>query len=111
MSVTTYLVGTLILGPLVTYRIWRLLAVDEITEPCRYWLSTRKGTFWAWLYKGLTCPWCFGLWLSAIVGLSVWSYSGAAGPPTTAFALWLASTMAISTLVGVIATIVERIER
>lgn len=62
-----------ILG-LVVYRAARVLTVDKISQPWRDWLlrqvqhagaETRSAARWA--YTLLTCPWCLGIYLSALV--------------------------------------------
>lgn len=42
------------------YRLWRLLAVDEIGDRPRNWLLDRA----PWMQKWLECPWCAGAWLA-----------------------------------------------
>jgi hypothetical protein len=49
------LIEIIVVG-LIAYRLWRLLAVDSITErlrPTQGWL----GEMWG-------CPWCLGTWLA-----------------------------------------------
>lgn len=56
---------------LVSYRLWRLLAVDGITQPARAWLidhTTLRET--GWWFDFLYCPWCLGAWLTVAVGLT-----------------------------------------
>lgn len=49
---------------LAVYRIWRLWALDEITEPPRSavnkWLFAHERNRVVYL---LGCPWCLGAWL------------------------------------------------
>lgn len=61
------------LAVLAVFRLWRLLAVDEILDRPRLWLLNAAGwqegddppdgyrTKWA---DFLVCPWCAGAWLS-----------------------------------------------
>ena len=55
------LVEIVIIG-LVSYRLFRLLAVDKITERLRERMSERVLDPW-------TCPWCLGFWVTVAVGL------------------------------------------
>jgi hypothetical protein len=58
------LVEIIVVG-LIAYRLWRLLAVDSITErlrPARGWLAEMWG-----------CPWCLGTWISiGVAFLGAW---------------------------------------
>ena len=60
---------------LAAYRLWRLLALDELTRPLRARLfrtgpeGTRDPRFGSALYW-LRCPWCSGTWLSALATLA-----------------------------------------
>ncbi len=56
------LIQGVILG-LVSYRIWRLIAVDDLTAPVRP--SGRVGSF-------LACAWCAGFWITIGVTALVW---------------------------------------
>lgn len=105
MDLTVFLLGTLLFGPLVVYRLWRLAAVDTIFERQREWLATRDGSAWRAIYLGLVCPWCFGFWLSIGAGFGVWVFT--AGP----WLLIFVSGFSISTIVGVGAGLIERMER
>lgn len=81
---------------LAAYRLFRLLAVDGITERPRAaverTITAKVGGKWA---GGLTCGWCLGSWCAvAVVGI-VWGLVGLALP-----ALWIGAT---ATLVGLLA--------
>lgn len=52
----------IILVALVSYRLWRLLAVDDLTERIRSKLGERVAHV-------LACPWCAGFWCTVAVGL------------------------------------------
>ena len=82
-------VGFVILA-LAVFRVWRLVAQDDILQPVRLWILSfgrdssggRLPGFGPALARGivdfLTCPWCFGLWLSVIAYLLArltWSWS------------------------------------
>lgn len=61
---------------LATYRVWRIFAVDSITEPLRARFLFREGRVWEWVADLVTCPWCLGWWLS---GAAVAAYVGWSG--------------------------------
>ena len=54
------IVWVVVIG-LASYRIWRLLAQDTITEPLREWAlvgSSEK------VRVMVECPWCLGSWVA-----------------------------------------------
>ena len=65
---------------LAVYRVWRIIAVDQITEPIRARFIWREGRVWQWIADLIGCPWCLGWWLSGVaaaayvvaLGLSWW---------------------------------------
>lgn len=65
---------------LAVYRVWRITALDSITEPLRARFLFREGRAWEWFAALVTCPWCWGFWLSGVasvayvevLGLSRW---------------------------------------
>lgn len=87
-----------VLMSLAAYRLWRLVAVDKL--PPIMWarerfeaaVDRRFNAVWA---DGVTCPWCSGAWVSALVVGAVWCVR-----PLTLPALWFA---AVSTTVGLLA--------
>jgi hypothetical protein len=82
------LVEVIVVG-LASYRLFRLLAVDDLTEPIRGRMSER-------VLKPWQCPWCLGWWCTVAVGL-VAHYAGlTTGTP------WLV-VPAASVIVGFIA--------
>lgn len=52
------IVWTALIG-LTSYRLWRLLAEDDITEPIRERLPD-----WKWLSSLIECGWCGGSWVA-----------------------------------------------
>lgn len=58
------LVEVVVVG-LVAYRLWRLLAVDDLTEPVRLWLHDHAPR----VLKPWTCQWCAGFHCTLVVGL------------------------------------------
>jgi hypothetical protein len=93
------LLAVLLALPLLTlasYRVWRLIALDSITEPIRARFIFREGRGWEWLSTLVTCPWCSGFWISGAASLG-WLL--AFGLPLG----WLALLWpAVSALVGMI---------
>lgn len=62
-----------VLLALAAYRVWRLLAEDTILDRPRAWLVGLSGwtagrptplSYRAWLAEFVTCPACFGFWVS-----------------------------------------------
>jgi hypothetical protein len=85
----------LLILTLATYRVTRLVVKDAITEPLRRRTTERLNPD-SKLRELLECPWCVGFWLScAAVGLF------ALAPVTVT---WLALPLAISAVVGVLAS-------
>ena len=89
---------------LASYRMWRLLAEDDIFDRPRRWLL-RLGSDWqkegdpvpagyrTKMAEWLTCPWCAGLWISFIWwGMWLWVGDWAAG---------IAAPFALSAAVGI----------
>lgn len=64
------IVWILVIG-VASYRIWRLLGEDSITEPLRQGLPE-------WPLELVTCPWCLGSWVA--FGMT-WATDAAVGLP------------------------------
>lgn len=67
---------TFLLMCLASYRVWRLIGLDDVTRRPRNWLldrlefgaEDRDATVFA---QFITCPWCAGFWVScAVVGVT-----------------------------------------
>jgi len=100
----------LLLAALAVYRLWRLLAEDDILEPVRRkvlryvgWQGPRpgypKGDPLPDEYRGrwaefLTCPWCAGFW----IGVLAWVF----WLLFPSLALVVATPFALSAAVGLI---------
>jgi len=92
------LVLLVVFTSLAAYRLWRLLAVDEL--PPLMWarfkligvIERRHGAYWA---AGVKCPWCSGSWVAVGTVAVVWHYLSLPLP-----ALWFA---AVSVVVGALA--------
>lgn len=94
MTVPSWWEATLL--ALAAYRVWRLVAVDDLLEPWRGRVLDRTPTK---LDDFVNCPWCLGAWLS-VAWWGVWE----AWPHATLVA---ASPWAIAAAVAIIATRVE----
>lgn len=57
------LIASVLLG-LATFRAWRILSLDQITEPLRSALINREGRVWVFLTDMVLCPWCLGFWIA-----------------------------------------------
>lgn len=54
---------------LMAYRVWRLLALDELTRPLRE-RSIDQGP--GWVASLWYCSWCLGTWVTVAVGLATY---------------------------------------
>lgn len=88
---------------LVAWRVWRIVAVDTITEPLRARFLFRDGRGWEWFAELVTCPWCLGFWISGGV---VAAYVFGVGLP---WWLFLVGWLAVSAGVGITNALVDRL--
>ncbi len=56
------MIAEVVVLALVVYRVWRILGRDQIGAWTRDHLDP-------WLLEFVSCPWCFGTWLTIIIGL------------------------------------------
>jgi hypothetical protein len=54
----------LVVDALATYRLTRLLVIDEISRPARAWLGQR---YTGWFVYLTSCIWCMSMWVSGLV--------------------------------------------
>lgn len=90
-----------VLLSLATYRVWRIFAVDPITEPIRARFLFRDGLVWEWVADLVTCPWCLGWWLAGVASAGYLWWCG--GPWLWLVVLW----PVVSAGVGIIAHLVD----
>ena len=101
-----------ILLALIAYRVWRLLAEDEILEWPRNWIvrlpqtwepgDTLPKAYREKLALFITCPWCAGAWVSLVI-YGLWLFTLGDGPHSTEDVLvGLGMWFAISASVGLI---------
>lgn len=86
---------------LAVYRVWRIVAVDQITEPIRARFIFRDGRVWQWIADLIECPWCLGFWLSGVASVA---YVGALG--LSWWWVWLLWP-AVSCVVGILGKLVD----
>lgn len=65
----------LLLAVLAVARLTRLIAVDKILEPFRFWLGRRWPADSQRLYL-FHCVWCLSIWIAAVVVPLVWVFGG-----------------------------------
>lgn len=65
-----------ILIALAAWRLWRLFALDVITDPIRDRIP-ESSTF----YTFLICPWCSGAWWTLTVWAVTWAVLGSLPAP------------------------------
>lgn len=58
---------------LASYRIWRLIGHDTITEPW-LWGPLRRNPHPVaqWFDSLITCAWCLGFWINAGISVALW---------------------------------------
>lgn len=97
---------------LVAYRVWRLVAEDDILERPRRWLvrlpmNWKEGDSFPRKYREelalfINCPWCAGAWVSLLV-YGIWLFTLGDGPHSTEDVLvGLGMWFALSCSVGLI---------
>ena len=93
-------VAALLLGVAV-HRAWRVIALDQITEPLRARLIEREGRGWEFLTDMVLCPWCLGFWIAGAGALTLTLTQG--WPILGLLLVWLAS----SGIAGILASLTE----
>ena len=81
---------------LASYRVWRLVGKDDITVFMRAPLMRANTRLSNWVLKGLTCPWCFGTWVSVAAVYATHRWLVPLHPH------WLLWAVAVSCAVGLI---------
>jgi hypothetical protein len=77
---------------MAAFRLWRIAAVDSITEPFHGRLNASRHPVGRWFSDLVSCPWCLGFHLSILVW-ALWTFFPVIGVPTCLI-------LATSTLVG-----------
>lgn len=84
-----------------SYRLWRLIGKDDITEPGRQFLFGDASGFVRRYARDLVCcPWCAGTWVSLLVTYLVHRY-------VTMFDPWPLWAGAVACVVGLIGNKVD----
>lgn len=77
-AITTALAAVLyaVVTGLASYRIWRLIGHDEITEPW-LWGPLRKSEnpVAQFLDSLITCSWCLGFWFNTGISAALWLWT------------------------------------
>lgn len=92
------LVLAVILLPLATARLTRLIVRDIITEFLRIWIYRRFGEDSA-PAKLVQCHWCAAVWMSAVTSSFAWSVvyvPGGLFKPWAAIGLWALTVPAVA---------------
>ena len=93
-----------VLALIASWRLARLVAVDEITRPLREWIISKAGPESQIAY-GITCSWCASIWLSIPVAALVVYFPDNRG-------VWLGLiALAGSAVAGLMQGIEDRIDR
>lgn len=61
----------------ISYRIWRLLALDTILDGPRVWLLSQSPE---WFVDFVRCSWCLGWWLNVAFAVVAYAFADASLP-------------------------------
>jgi hypothetical protein len=92
-----------VLTILASWRLARLLSVDEVFQPVRNWFGER-GDRWAYF---VTCPWCLSMYISPVLATVVVAWSDFADPVLWIIVISLTGSLAA----GMGQTIEDRLDR
>lgn len=98
----TLITWTIALG-FAGFRLWRLAAVDTITEPLHGRILAMQSPAGQWLATLWHCAWCLGFWITAALTWAIW---WAVTPYTLTEAIVI--TFSASTITGLVARLDER---
>lgn len=87
------------LGALAAWRIWKLLADDDVLNRPRDWIEDRSRFF----EKLLACPYCSGFWV-ALFASTIWYEAEGIPWSWETGVSWLATTFALSAAIVLIET-------
>lgn len=88
----TLIVWTALIG-LAAFRLWRLAAVDSITEPFHGRLRASTHPVAQWFDSLVSCPWCLGFWLATALTWGVWWLAHPYTAVEAAVMMWAASAL------------------
>lgn len=96
---------TLLIG-LAAFRLWRLAAIDSITEPIHGRLRASRHPVMQWFDTLVSCPWCLGFWIATGLTWGVWWLTDAYSTVDALIMMWAASAVT-----GLVASVDERLHR
>jgi hypothetical protein len=67
----TLIVSTVLIA-LASARLWRLAALDSITEPIHGRLRASTHPVVQWIDTLVSCPWCLGFWINTALVWGIW---------------------------------------
>lgn len=88
----TLIVWTVLIA-LAAFRLWRLAAVDSITEPFHGRLRASTHPVAQWFDSLVSCPWCLGFWLATALTWGVWWLAHPYTAVEAAVMMWAASAL------------------
>ena len=99
-----------VLLALASYRAWRLIAEDDITDRPRKWITrlAKDGSFTKDYREGLAlfinCPWCAGAWVSLLAYIAYLGTLGewpdTAGDVVVGVGVWFALSCSVGLIRG-----------
>ena len=101
----TLITWTLLLG-LAGYRLWRLAAIDSITEPIHGRLRASTHPVVQWIDTLWSCPWCLGFWITTALTWGVWWIAHPFTAVDAFVIMWAGST-----ITGLTAALDDRLHR
>lgn len=94
----------LLVYALAAVRVTGLITTDSLTDPARdriiSWLDDRPATLGYWVGKLITCPWCAGVWVSAVAAPLIWWHGNNPWLLIPALALAVAQFVGMTSQIG-----------
>jgi hypothetical protein len=99
-------IAWVILLGLAGFRLWRLAAIDSITEPIHGRLRASTHPVAQWFDTLVSCPYCLGFWITTGLTWGVWWIAHPYTATEAFIMMWAASAMT-----GLTAGIDEQLHR